>query len=189
MTKEKAEKIVRGIEDKIEATTDIDDWAEFWGFTRDEYEEFLDMVTKAVEQKPYEKFESVKDHICKLAGDYKCWDNRLTADEALELCRILEQQPCEDCVSREEVEKLIKSCVCHDRFCSECNFFDDDAKTCDMKKLSSVTPAREKGKWIYDIGSEDWCLDLPFKCSNCKGRFIKSKYCPRCGADMREVKE
>ena len=43
---------------------------------------------------------------------------------------------------------------------------------------------RKKGKWIYDIESEDWSLDLPFKCSNCKGRFIKSKYCPRCGAEM-----
>ena len=44
------------------------------------------------EQKPYKKFENVKDHIYKLAGDYKCWDNRLTDDEALELCHILEQK-------------------------------------------------------------------------------------------------
>lgn len=45
MTKEVAEKIVRGITDKIECNTaDIDDWAEFWGFTKEEYEEFLDMA-------------------------------------------------------------------------------------------------------------------------------------------------
>lgn len=50
MTKEKVENIVRGITDKIEATTDIDDWAEFWGFTRDDYEEFLEMAIKALEQ-------------------------------------------------------------------------------------------------------------------------------------------
>ena len=51
MTKEVAEKIVRGITDKIECNTvDIDDWAEFWGFTREEYEEFLDMAVKALEQ-------------------------------------------------------------------------------------------------------------------------------------------
>ena len=49
MTKEKANNIARGIADKIEATTDIDDWAEFWGFTRDDYEEFLDMATKTLE--------------------------------------------------------------------------------------------------------------------------------------------
>lgn len=51
MTKEVAEKIVRGITDKIECNTvDIDDWAEFWGFTREEYEEFLDMAIKVLEQ-------------------------------------------------------------------------------------------------------------------------------------------
>lgn len=61
-----------------------------------------DNAIKALERKPYEKFESVKDHIYKLAGDYKCWDNRLTQDEALELCHILEQESildrdCEHC--------------------------------------------------------------------------------------------
>jgi hypothetical protein len=53
MTKEVAEKIVRGITDKIECNiADIDDWAEFWGFTKEEYEEFLDMAKKALEQEP-----------------------------------------------------------------------------------------------------------------------------------------
>ena len=53
MTRKVAEKIVRGITDKIECNTvDIDDWAEFWGFTREEYEEFLDMRIKALEQEP-----------------------------------------------------------------------------------------------------------------------------------------
>ena len=51
MTKEVAEKIARGITDKIKCNTvDIDDWAEFWGFTREEYEEFLDMAVKALER-------------------------------------------------------------------------------------------------------------------------------------------
>lgn len=49
----KAEKIAKGITDKIECNTvDIDEWAEFWGFTREEYEEFLDTAIKALEQKP-----------------------------------------------------------------------------------------------------------------------------------------
>ena len=46
----------------------------------------------AAKQEPYEKFESTKDHIYKLASDYKCWDSRLTHDEVLELCHILEEQ-------------------------------------------------------------------------------------------------
>lgn len=61
MTKEVAEKIVRGITDKIECNTaDIDDWAEFWGFTRGEYEEFLDMAIKVIEQEPCEDCTVIK---------------------------------------------------------------------------------------------------------------------------------
>lgn len=53
MTKKIVKKIVKGITDKIECNTaDIDDWAEFWGFTREEYEEFLDIPLKALEQEP-----------------------------------------------------------------------------------------------------------------------------------------
>lgn len=65
---------------------------------------------KALEQqpKPLEKFDNVKQHIDRLAGDYKCWDNRLSYDEALELCRILETQPCEDCVSRAYIEPIVE---------------------------------------------------------------------------------
>ena len=51
MTREIAKRIVKGITDKIECNTaDIDDWAEFWGFSREEYEEFLDMPIKTLEQ-------------------------------------------------------------------------------------------------------------------------------------------
>lgn len=54
----KAEKIARGITDKIECNTvDIDDWAEFWGFTREEYEKFLETAIKTFDQ------ESVIDKI------------------------------------------------------------------------------------------------------------------------------
>lgn len=42
--------------------------------------------------KPIEKFKNVKQHIDRLAGDYKCWDNRLTWKEALELSHLLEQK-------------------------------------------------------------------------------------------------
>lgn len=94
-------------------------------------------IIEALEQKPYEKFESVKDHICKLAGDYKCWDNRLTDDEALELCRILEREPCTDCISREAVKELFQ-------------------EACEMKMydflgiddLPPVNPQPKTGYWI-----------------------------------------
>ena len=71
-------------------------------------EEEIEQAIKTLkqEQKPYEKFENVKDHINKLAGDYKCWDNRLTADEALELCHILEQQSVLDKIRAEMFEEM-----------------------------------------------------------------------------------
>lgn len=65
MTRETVEKIVRGITDKIECNTvDIDEWARFWGFTREEYEEFLEWSIKAVEQ------EAVLD---KIKSELKEW--------------------------------------------------------------------------------------------------------------------
>lgn len=78
MTNEVAEKIVRGITDKIECNTvDIDDWAEFWGFTREEYEEFLDMAIKALEielltdteQRIFLKAISRERNVCQLVDD------------------------------------------------------------------------------------------------------------------------
>lgn len=61
MTIKKAKAIVKGITDKIDCNTvDIDDWAEFWGFTREEYEEFLDMSIKAIDtMRKYQKIEQI----------------------------------------------------------------------------------------------------------------------------------
>lgn len=53
MTEEIAKKVAKGIADKIECNTaDIDDWAEFWGFTKEDYEEFLDIAIEASAQQP-----------------------------------------------------------------------------------------------------------------------------------------
>lgn len=63
MTKAKAEKIRKGIEDKIGKTTvDMEWWAYFRGFTVDEYEEFLDMAIQALEEK-------YPCGLCKYCGD------------------------------------------------------------------------------------------------------------------------
>jgi hypothetical protein len=55
-----------------------------------------------------------------------------------------------------------------------------------IRDLSSVTPIRPKGHWIWCVGSH--------KCSNCEEYTCFSdkellRYCPNCGADMREVEE
>ena len=92
--------------------------------TQTDWQESLDMAIKALKQEKqelkqesYENFESTKDHIYKLAGDYKCWDNRLTQDEALELCHILEQET----KMGNWIAKDIHNC--HTSFeCSKCGY-------------------------------------------------------------------
>lgn len=78
-------------------------------YSPDEVAEALEMAMKALESKPMEKFDDVKTHIQRLAGDYKCWDNRLTWEEALELNRIFEAQPTgADCISRAYIEPIVE---------------------------------------------------------------------------------
>jgi hypothetical protein len=115
---------------------------------------------KALEQQPYEKFESTKDHIYKLAGDYKCWDNRLTEDEAVELCHILEQQPCEDPISRKDALKALdydiksfefKSGV--DRHMNEiANLLNTiyEIQSDNIKALPPVQPKYNTSEWCHD---------------------------------------
>jgi len=91
MTKEVAEKIVRGITDKIECNTaDIDDWAEFWGFTKEEYEEFLDMAKKALEQEDIlDKIRAEIEikygncDICEYSEDYDYEENDISEYRAI----------------------------------------------------------------------------------------------------------
>lgn len=101
--------------------------------------EWLKELKKFREQQPYEKFESTKDHIYKLAGDYKCWDNRLTEDEAVKLCHILEQEPCEDAISRADVKKYLSAPDAN----GERVIYESD-----LDLLSPVQPKIKTGHWI-----------------------------------------
>lgn len=95
--------------------------------------------------------------------------------------KALEQEPCEDCVSREEVLDL-------------CNSKDPEYKVSHLKEdvecLPSVTPTCKKGKWIKGkwINSHDTSF---YNCSNCgvfwdKGTVDNCNffYCPHCGTKM-----
>lgn len=152
----------------------------------DEDNEALDNAIKALEQqpKPMEKFDDVKTHIQRLAGDYKCWDNRLTWEEALELNRMLEAQPTE-AVSREAVEEITFQ---EPSYTDPYNILTEVREK--VRALSSVTPERPKGKWNF-IG------DQMFECSSCKRTYTQNqfeelriyttddllpKFCPNCGS-------
>ena len=60
-----------------------------------------------------------------------------------------------------------------------------------IEKLPSAQPERKKGRWIphEDEDGEHY----GDKCSECGDWYVmpygKTKYCPNCGADMREVSE
>ena len=57
----------------------------------------------------------------------------------------------------------------------------------DIKALPPVTSVRKKGKPIYDIDSQDWEFNRPFKCPFCNERLdYNNHYCHNCGAEMED---
>ena len=113
------------------------------------------------------------------------WKGEL--DEARNMAiTALEQQPCEDCISREEVIKHITSVDGLEGF-ENSNVF---AKHyLDMVKgMPSVQPKAKVGHWI-----ESHIPHEKYVCSECggacwyydyEGDVAKSRYCPNCGAKM-----
>lgn len=86
--------------------------------------------------------------------------------------KALEQQPCEDCISRQQALD-----------CFEQTNTRQGAKYA-IETLPSVTPQRPKGKWI-ETPVENDIVPVVFKCSECGMRVINPyKYCPNCGAEM-----
>lgn len=89
-------------------------------------------------------------------------------------------EPCEDCISREEVQDLISRWL-SDYLLDETR---EALETINYKigDMPPVTPERPKGKWIkieYDV-----CTFI-YKCSKCGMRVVNPyKYCPNCGAEM-----
>ncbi len=128
------------------------------------------MAMKALEQQPSDsnisdpcdgcryELNSTNGNPCYSCGKYK----------------LTEQQPSEDCISRQAVINTI--------------FYKSD-NTCDVvlstdlmdriKHLPSVTPQPKKGKWIYKWMKGQFC-------SECDEQSVwKFNYCPNCGAYMR----
>lgn len=98
----------------------------------------------------------------------------------------LEQQPCEDCISREDALK--EACEFHEIGYNGKGIF------VRLKELPSVTPSRPKGKWIM-VGNLEQRNVMCNKCRNIiDSRLLKLypqryAYCSSCGADMRESED
>ncbi len=102
-------------------------------------------------------------------------------DEALEMAiKALEQEPCEDAVSRQAVHDGMIKYGFHASDMTITEFVED--------VLPPVTPIRKKGKWIKTGQSFiDPNKFLCYSCSECgsdSGK-VKTKFCPNCGAEMK----
>ena len=128
------------------------------------------------------------------------WGYALEEDSAYEVSwkdvlKWLEQQPCEDCISREAVLD-----IWHTRYC---NTREENEETQYKKiafELPSVTPQQKVGHWnrktkvdAHDIaGVKTW--GIACQCDRCGFATIVIEdfgyytYCPNCGAKM-EAKE
>lgn len=105
-------------------------------------------------------------------------------EEAVDMAiKALEQEPCEDCISRQAVKDILDA-----RGVKAIMTFEYFKELLD--KLPSVTPQQKTGWWIYIANSKVNGLKI-VECSSCGRRTYGSgKYCSNCGAKMeREDKE
>ena len=91
--------------------------------------------------------------------------------------KALEQQPSEDCISREAVLEIQSKYAEHIGATKFWQMRDD------IRELPSVTPTRPKGKW-KPLNYKDEMWGYVYKCSNCGATEYKDNFCPNCGAKM-----
>lgn len=138
-----------------------------------------------------EAIEDIRDNIKPVVGG-------ISLDMAI---KALEKQPCEDCISREAVEEMIKAEM-PERGMWEIEGDKEKETVCEvcvdlMQKLSdlpSVSPKPKTGHWINLENTKYKGQVLPFwgryECSKCGGHGDgTSNYCPNCGANMRESED
>lgn len=126
----------------------------------------------------------------------KCFD---ALDMAI---KALEQEPCEDCISRERLrESLKKELVIVNNNEMYWQGWHDCTVAVETRITDAPSVVPKRGKWILgkEISREyigDVCVGIEYdgwQCSSCKTKVEKPykpnwNYCPNCGAKM-EVEE
>ena len=118
-----------------------------------------------------------------------------------EISKILEQEPCEDAISRSSLLGKLDNCYKEKIKVAPDNMAEGFVQVEKLiKQEPPVTPTRKVGKWIeekyQDYDDEYYWM---YRCSEC-GRTVAHNYANitdvikvypfcHCGADMREVKE
>ena len=111
---------------------------------------------------------------------------------------VLEKEPCEDCISRQEAIDAVIDLCRHYTPTKSVNHPHVDFVIEALQKLPSVTQKENTGYWIDDADKIDAQFGRhTYKCSEC-GKYaeyfvsgtgvwwdrIKPNYCPYCGARM-----
>jgi rubrerythrin len=94
--------------------------------------------------------------------------------------KALEQQPCEDAISRKAVLSLFNK---SDEYRWETTWIRRK-----IEKLPSVIPIIPKGKW-KPLNYKDEMWGYVYECSNCGAIDYGNDYCPNCGAKMEAESE
>lgn len=119
------------------------------------------------------------------------FDRSTIVNTALDMAvKALEQEPCEDCVSRDAVHNLIIPWL-NDYLLDETR---EALETIDYKieDLPSVTPKPKMGRWIEVTngrGGHECDLCHKYAPSYKSGDEYLSQFCPNCGAKMVEPQE
>lgn len=139
--------------------------------------EWLDMAVKALEQ----------ESITWIVGKDNCQVavKNMPIDKMQKICAIIgeeEQQPCDDCISREAVEKITWE---EPSYTDALNVLTEVREK--IRQLPSVTPQPKRGEWIRQDDKSKRRYGWLY-CSKC-GAWIgdKTKFCSECGAKMEGV--
>ena len=134
-----------------------------------------------------EVLDKIRAEIVKLQT-YKLFeDEEAVYVDRNDVLELLEQEPCEDCISREAVLALSDYVGETPTYSNPYAKLEEVVRVEDIKSLPSVQPKIKTGHWIYD-GDQIICS----RCHTAFG-FISLKlvtdFCAKCGADMRESQE
>lgn len=148
---------------------------------RQHMKEILDIIHKTI----YQFFDVCEDDVEAPMSD----KDKLLLKVNKAICnnlKTLEQNSCEDCISRKAVLDLKTIAPIAPVINGEDVHYEEVVFVRDLEKLSSIEPERKTGKWI-DYPFENVCgLKLrDYRCNLC-AYFVngKTKFCPNCGAKM-----
>ena len=128
-------------------------------------------------------------------------DYLITDEDAVEIIKALEQEPCEDAISRQKAQAELKNCEIVNMRDEDDNFigyYNADTVDSIVLNLPPVTPQPKIGHWILKRTFPTKLYDeylKEYKCSECyrgirctESQLVNYPYC-HCGAKMAESEE